>query len=167
MRNDKKVDVKATLSVTFKKQLYFFAELCNEPVKEIAERFCILGLVEPSVIDEICKWLRRDYRYGTAIAIGHMERPKLKVKSKGETGKVSMRFNQKAYDKLAKLAYALDITPSSAAAVLIRVASKDTVFMEKFIYDLDRVDEEQREMVKEFAKETWGIRFKREEYNGV
>ena len=155
-RADKKVDLKATMSIALKTQLYDFAEMCEEPVKTIAERLCIEGITNRYIAEEYAKWVRRDFRYNNTIVFGHPERPKLQLTPNGETGKVSMRFNKSDYDRLCDLAYALDITPSSTATVLIRLATKDEHFMQSFIYDLD-VDESQLVKIKNFLKRTWAI----------
>lgn len=148
VRSDKKVDVKPTMSLALKKQLYEFANICNEPVKDIAERLCVDGLTSIVIIDTICKWLRRNYYYKDTIAIGHSERPRLKLKARGETGKVTIRFNIKDYDKLSELAHALDITPSATATVLIRLTLKNAEFMDKFVDNLYRGSDIQKEEIK-------------------
>lgn len=148
IRSDKKVDVKPTMSITLKNQLYNFADRCNEPVKDIAERLCVQGMVSGDVMEEMCKWLRRDYFYKNTHVMGYMERPKLKIKSNGETNKVTMRLKQTDYDKLSELAYALDITATSTAAVLIRMASKNDSFMTAFIDGLKKIDFREKELLK-------------------
>ena len=149
-RSDKKVDVKPTMSLTLKRQLYDFADLCNEPVKDIAERLCIQGMVSRNIIEEICKWFRRDYRYDNTIALGYIERPRLKLKPQGETGKVTMRLKPNDNDRLQDLAYALDLTPTSTAAVLIRVTFKNMEFMTRFVEELKKVNEAERAEVRQF-----------------
>lgn len=147
-RSDKKVDVKPTMSITLKNQLYDFADQCDEPVKDIAERMCVDGMVSGDVMEEICKWLRRDYFYKNTHVMGHMERPKLKITSKGETNKVTMRLKQTDYDKLSELAYALDITATSTAAVLIRMTSKNEKFMNEFIDCLQKIGASEKDALK-------------------
>ncbi len=163
-RSDKKVDVKATMSVKLKRQLYSFAELCNEPVKDIAERLCIRGSVSRFVIADVCKWLRYDYRFKRTLAIGDINRPKLQLVPSGETSRVSLRFNANDYDQLCNLARALDITPSSTATMLIRVATSNDDFMNEFVEILNKINDVQRKEVKHFCTKAWGIIFKKEEY---
>lgn len=40
--------------------LYKFADICDEPVKDVAERLCNTGAVSEFVVEEIRKWFRRD-----------------------------------------------------------------------------------------------------------
>jgi len=159
LRPDKKVDVKATMSLSLKNQLYEFAELCNVPVKDISERLCINGATSSHIVDQLSKWMRRDYVYLTSLVLGDTERPKLKLTSKEETGRVSIRFKQKDYDQLCELAHALDLTPSSAVTVLIRVCTKNNAFMPGFIESLESVSKKEKYEIKRFLAATWGIYF--------
>lgn len=158
-RSDKKVDVKATMSITLKNQLYDFAELCDEPVKDVAEQLCLRGLVSPCIITVICKWLRFNYRYNRTMALGDINRPKLQLLPSGETSRVSLRFNANDYDQLCSLARALDITPSSTATMLIRVTTSNDEFMNEFVEGLSKVSEGQRVAVKRFVSKVWDIQF--------
>ena len=156
-RVDKKVDVKATISTVLKVQLYDFAFLCGEPVKNVAERLITQGMTSQYVMEVYSQWLRRDFICGKTIGIGHPERPTLKVKTEGETGKVSMRFDRYQYDRLKDLAYALDITPSATASILIRLTTKHSEFMVRFIRNLD-ADDKQKVKIWEFVQNVWGLK---------
>lgn len=157
VRSDKKVDVKATMSLTLKRQLYEFADLCEEPVKDIAERLCMLGAESKCIMDEICKWMRRNYYYKNTIVMGYSERPRLKLTFQDETGTVTIRFVKYDYDKLCELAYALDLTPSSTATVLIRMTLKNIEFMDEFMNTL-HVGENQKEKVNRYLRKIWGFK---------
>ncbi len=149
VRSDKKVDVKPTMSLELKSKLYELADLCNEPVKDIGERLCVEGLKSKIIIEILCKWLRRNYYYNNTIALGHIERPRLKLKALGETGKVTIRFIRNDYDKLCELAYAMDITPSATATVLIRLTMNSAEFMEKFVEGLYEGSDLQKGRIKQ------------------
>ena len=155
-RSDKKVDVKPTMSLELKSKLYQLAELCNEPVKDVGERLCVEGLKSKIIIEILCKWLRRNYYYNNTIALGHIERPRLKLKALGETGKVTIRFTKNDYDKLRDLAYALDITPSATATVLIRLTMNSVEFMENFVDGLyEGSDLEKGKTKQQLSKEKY------------
>ena len=166
-RVDKKVEIKPTLSLDFKKQLYAFAELCNEPVKEVAERLCVKGMISDTIIKDIRGWFRRDYKYGTAIgrgfnkiAFGEEERPKLKITLQGDTSKITMRLFKEEADQLAQLAFALDLTISSTVSVLLRVTTRNNDFMNLFVDDMGyELDKSRMKEVKQFVNRYWGIQF--------
>lgn len=154
-RSDKKVDVKPTMSLVLKRQLYEIARLSNEPVKDIAERLCVEAMTSKFIAEELCKWLRRNYYYNSTIVIGHKERPRLKLTFKGETGKVTIRFLKCDYDQLSELAYALDINPTATAAILIRLTIRNKEFMEMFVNNLNKVNERERIEVMRFLNRIW------------
>lgn len=154
-RSDKKVDVKPTMSLGLKDALYAFASLCNEPVKNIAERLCIDAMISRDIIEDILIWFRRDYIYRDTVVLGNLENPKLKVMFPSETGKVTIKFKQVDYDKLCELAYALDITPTSTATVLIRMATKNPIFMNLFVDRLHHVSRLKKEDIKNEFLELW------------
>lgn len=150
------MDVKPTMSLTLKRQLYDFTEVCGAHVKDVAERLCVEALTSKIIMDEMCKWFRRNYYYNRTIVIGHGERPKLKLQSNGETGKVTIRFNKWDYDKLCELAFALDLTVSSTATVLIRVTLKNSEFMHEFIEGITSNSTQKAEL-KRFLSNVLGI----------
>lgn len=133
VRSDKKVDVKPTMSLELKEMLYHFAYLSNEPVKDVAERLCTLGTMSEEIISSIKHWFRRDYYRPNTITVGYLERPRLKIIMKGETGKVTIKFPQSDYDILCKLAHALDLTPTSTCTLLIKMTLTNRDFMESYV----------------------------------
>ncbi|PZX07883.1 hypothetical protein C7437_1011005 [Psychrobacillus insolitus] len=133
VRSDKKVDVKPTMSLELKDLLYHFAHLSEEPVKDAAQRLIEKAVTHELIIASIRKWFRRDYHRPNTITAGYSDRPKLKITMKGETGKVTIKFPQESYDTLCNLAHALDITPTSTAAVLIKMTLYNKDFMDEYI----------------------------------
>lgn len=132
-RSDKKVDVKPTVSEMLKTRLYRFAEYCEEPVKDVAERLCNDAVVSPVVINEIRIWFRRDYRWNNTITLGTIDRPRLKVSTSVHRGKVTIKFKRKDFGQLTDLAYSLDLTPTTTAAVLLRMTLDSRPFMQWYI----------------------------------
>ncbi|MBM7607596.1 hypothetical protein JOD29_000840 [Lysinibacillus composti] len=133
VRSDKKIDVKPTVSIILKNQLFTLSQLFDEPVKDVAEHICKEAANSKFIIEDICKWFRRNYFYRNTVALGDPNRPKLKIKSRGETSKVTIRFKRNDYDVLCNLAHALDITPTSTAGVLIRMSIRNPKFMSEFV----------------------------------
>lgn len=151
VRSDKKVDVKATMSVQSKKNLHDFALLCNEPIKDVAERLIVLSVISRDVIEKLCIWFRRDYRYDVSIVFGDESRARLSVKNNGETGIVSIKFKRQNYDALCAVAYALDITPSAAASVLIVLSMQNHSFMSEYVnVHLTHLDQPRIVTIKKF-----------------
>ena len=149
-RSDKKVDVKPTISEMLKTRLYRFAEFCDEPVKDVAERLCNEGALSSIVITEMRIWFIRDYRWNNSITLGTIDRPRLKVSTGFDRGKVTIKFKRKDFDQLTDLAYSLDLTPTTTAAVLLRMTLDNKIFMQLYIskYFHDFTEEEKRKVYK-------------------
>lgn len=141
IRSDKKVDLKATLSVQSKERLRAFSAACNEPLKDVSERFLSLALYSRIIISELCVWFRRNYIYDNSIAFGDLDRPKIVVKSSGPSDVVSLKLRRPVYEKLCELAHALDIPPSTTVSLLLVSAMNDPQFMkdymDQFLSDMD------------------------------
>jgi len=133
VRSDKKIDVKPTVPIVLKNQLFTLSHLLNEPVKDVAEQLCKDAAKSKVIIDEICRWFRRNYIYKNVVAIGDPDRPRLRLIIQGEKSKVTIRFKRNDYDELCNLAHALDITPTSTAGVLIRMSLRNIDFMTEFV----------------------------------
>jgi len=157
-RSDKKIDVKPTMSINLKNQLYSFAYLCDEPVKDIAEKISVDAATSKVIMDDICKWFRRNYLYNNTVVVGNQERPRLKIKILGESEKVTIRFKQTDYDLLCELAHALDITPTSTAGLLIRVSLSNVEFMQQYAHDhLLHLSNERKQKIDVFLNKFWGL----------
>ncbi|WP_249659684.1 hypothetical protein [Lysinibacillus fusiformis] len=124
--------------------LYKFADICDEPVNDVAERLCNTGAVSEFVVEEIKKWFRRDYRWKDTITMGYPERPKWRITVQPNKGKVTIKFKQRDFEQLSVLAFALDITPTTTAAVLIRVTLGNKKVMQwylsNFLRHLDEME---------------------------
>ena len=152
-RSDKKIDVKPTVSLVLKNQLFNLSQLFNEPVKDVAEHLCIEAAKSKLIIEDICQWFRKNYVYKNTVAIGDPTRPKLKIKSRGDTSKVTIRFKQNDFDVLSNLAHALDITPTGAAGVLIRMTLRNYVFMNEFVQKyFTHLSEDRKRKIDVFLK---------------
>lgn len=155
-RSDKKIDVKPTVSLEFKRNLYTFAYLCDEPVKDVAERLILEGLFSKLIIDQFCKWLRRDYYYNNAVAVGHQDRPKLKILYAGETSKISIKLLREDYDILSDLAHALDVPPTTAAGMIIKMTLNSVTFMRDYVQTfLRHLDSEKKRQIEALLIMMW------------
>ena len=132
-RSDKKVDVKPTISENLKTKLYRLSETLDEPVKDVAERLCNDGCMNTLIIEEMQKWFRRDYHHGVTWTMGNQDRPRLRIHTDTHKGKVTIKFKQKDYNQICKLAFALDITPTTTCAVLLMLTLRGRQFMQWYL----------------------------------
>lgn len=156
VRSDKKVDVKPTMSIKLKRQLYKLSELCDEPVKDVAERLCEKGSVSLEIVDDICSWFRRDYFVGPAIYKGYLERPRLKLILGEDTEKVTIKFPQYTYDQICTLAFSLDLSPTTTTAVLIKRTINNRQFMFDFVKAMTHLSNAEKNVIHVFLRKVWG-----------
>lgn len=132
-RSDKKVDVKPTISENLKTMLYRLSEVLDKPVKDVAERLCNEGCMHTLIIEEMKKWFRRDYHHGVTWVLGNPERPRLRIGTDLYRGKVTIKFKRSDYDQICKLAFALDITPTTTCAVLLMLTLRSKKLMQWYL----------------------------------
>lgn len=139
-RSDKKIDCKPTIAIELKDCIYRIAFIINVPIKNLGVEICRYGLHSKKVMDYLSNYFRRNFTYKNSVYIGHYDNksPQKRAK-KGETGRISIRFTQKEYELICALAYALDVTPSRATALLLETTIHRTDFINqvsrKFIKD--------------------------------
>lgn len=116
-----------------KECIYRLAYITNTPVKDVAEEICVVGLRSRNVIEYLSQFFRRDFRLGNTFYMGDLERESLQAKKdKEKTGRVTIRFPQRTHERICALAYALDVTPSRATAILLEASITNTNFSNAF-----------------------------------
>jgi hypothetical protein len=158
IRNDKKVDVKPTISIKLKQQIYKLSDLSGLYVKDLAETLIERGQISPLILDEIHDYFRRNYLCPPALHRGYLERPRLKLLLPNETGKITIKFPQPTYDQLCQLSYALDLPPTTTTAVLLKKTIHNREFMFEFVRSLKDLNNAQKNTVHEFLRHVWGAR---------
>lgn len=150
-RADKKIDVKPTVDVQLYECVSRISHITNTPIKNVGELFCKNGLYSKKVIDHLAKQFRRDYRYHNTLHMGNPELLSERRKKKSfETTRITMRFPQDTYNDLAELAYALDMTISSTASLLLHASVQNTDIVNEYIsnYVEDTLDENRKKQLK-------------------
>jgi len=158
MRSDKKVDVKPTISDRTKRQFYKFSELCELPVKDVAQQLIENACTSSLILDDINHWFRRDYVCPPAIHKGNIERPRLKIIFNEETGKINTRLSQENYDQLCDLSYSLDLPPTTTAAILIKRSLHNREFMFDYVRSLKHLSNEEKNELHAFLRKIWGFK---------
>ncbi|MGM0867392.1 MAG: hypothetical protein ACQEWF_22245 [Bacillota bacterium] len=133
VRSDKKRDVKPSLSIQLKESIYRLSYITNTPVKDVSEQLCESGVTSNKVIEHLSQFFRRDIRLNNTLYIGDLERESLQRRSKTVKERITIRFTQATYDNLCSLAYALDVTPTKATALLLEASLKDTTFVHAYV----------------------------------
>ncbi|MEK5394057.1 hypothetical protein NSQ59_27535 [Margalitia sp. FSL K6-0131] len=154
-RSDKKKDIKPTVPITLKETVHRISYITNKPVKDVAEEICLLGFENRPIIEKLSKHLRRDFKYKNTIFIGNIERTSLqRERINGASDRITIRFKQTDYDNICNLAYALDVTPSKATALLLECSVKSSNIINKYIksYLKEHLDQARMRELKKIIK---------------
>ncbi len=128
IRSDRKREIQPVISVELYDCIARISYITTTPIKNVGETLCMEGYRSQKVIDQLSPFFRRDFRYsnqyGDIIIIpGESDRIPFKInRGDGNRARISMRFYQDNHDKISELAFALDMTISSAAAFLLETA---------------------------------------------
>ncbi|WP_044782864.1 MULTISPECIES: hypothetical protein [Bacillus cereus group] len=133
-RSDKKKDIKPTVSLNLKETICRISYITTTPVKDVSEYICSIGLSSKQVMDLLSEYFRRDLVFGNTCYIGNLEKVSLqRQKIDGPTDRITIRFTQQISEKINALAYALDVTPSKATAILLEVSLKNSCIVNKYL----------------------------------
>lgn len=160
IRSDKKRDVKPTVHYRLYDTVSRISYITNTPMKDVAEAFCINGLYSLKVIETAFESkFRRSYIFannrfpkffpGNEDKIGERA-----VKELGERRRITIRFDQHTHDKIAELAYALDVTVSSATSMLLEASIANTDILNQYLeeYVEQSLDPQRKKQLKEVVR---------------
>lgn len=134
VRSDKKRDVKPTVHLSLYECVSRLSYITNTPIKDVAEYLCLSGLHSVAVIEDLSELFRRDYQFKNTLFIGEMNHTtKRVVRGAGVKKRISIRFQQSAHDKIADLAYSLDMTISSTVSLLLDKSIMHTQILDRYI----------------------------------
>lgn len=147
-RSDSKKDLKPTVDIELKEALARIAYITDTPIKDVAATFIEKGLISRKVLESLSSHYRRSLRLGNTFFMGSLDSKPIKRTSVGNTERISTRLPQHTYENLANLAYALNVTPSTAGAILLERAVRHSEILNIYVrsYLTEEVDE--RRMVE-------------------
>lgn len=133
VRSDKKREVKPTIHIELKDTIYRISYVVDTPVKDIVETICLFGLDSRNVITHLSENFKRNVRFHNTLFMGDLEKPSVqRLKPGTRTERISTRLKQPDYENLVTLAFALDVTPSRAAALLIDASIRHSDFVNSY-----------------------------------
>lgn len=133
VRTDKKRDVKPTIPIELKDTIYRISYVIDTPVKEIVETIFLFGLGSRKVITILSENFKRSVRFHDTLFLGDLDKPSVqRLKPETRTERISTRLKQPDYENLVTLAFALDVTPSRAAALLLDVSIRHSDFVNSY-----------------------------------
>lgn len=133
-RSDKRIEIKPTICEELKSCIYRLSYITNTPVKDIGEILCVKGIKSRIVLEYLSNYFRRDLQFSNTIFLGDGRRESLQKRQQpGRKERISIRFKRDDYDDICKLAYALDVTPSKATALLLDASVKNTNLLNSYV----------------------------------
>lgn len=149
VRSDKKRDVKPTVSIQLKDTIFRMSYITNTPVKDVGEAICLHGISSKRVMDRLSENFRRSIRLGNTMYMGSLDRPPLNRKGPaGKCERVSLRIKQADFEEISTLAFALDVTPSRATALLLDASIRDGDFINSYFEEYLKRQLDERRMTE-------------------
>lgn len=126
-RSDKKRDIRPFIPTELYECFSRTSYVTNTPMKDIGVMVCKKGLYSAAVIELLANHFRRDYwANNNTMHTGDLNRPPFKLPKGISKQRITMRFSQSDYDKVARLAFSLDTSISAATGLLIETAFMNT-----------------------------------------
>lgn len=154
-RSDKKKDIRPTITIHLKDTICRISYITTTPIKDVSEYICELGLSSKLVMDRLSEHFRRDLVFHNTCYVGNLEKTSLqRQKIIGPTDRVTIRFKKESYEKIDALAYALDVTPSKATAILLEVSLTNSDIINKYFkaYLKENLDPRRMNELKKIIK---------------
>ncbi|PEB42254.1 hypothetical protein [Bacillus pseudomycoides] len=151
VRSDKKREIKPSVPLNLYECVSQISYVLEKPMKQVAEELCKEGLCSEKVIDKLSIYFTRDYWKDQYTLIrGFSGNQRYNIYDGVDKRRVSIRFEQSTYNRLSALSFALDLTPSSGTALLLKTAISDPSVMEMYFmkYLSDELDSRRMQQLK-------------------
>ncbi|MFI8494142.1 hypothetical protein ACIGC1_14670 [Peribacillus butanolivorans] len=133
-RSDKKRDVRPTIPVTLKECIYRISYITNTPVKDVCVDICEAGVVSKKVMEHMSVYFRRQIWLDQTLYRGDLANASIKSEiPAGQKERITMRFSQRSFENIRTLGYALDVTPTTAVALLLDASVKNSDFINEYV----------------------------------
>ena len=155
VRSDKKRQVAPTISIHLADAISRLSYITRTPIKDVAEAICISGITSRKVIAHLSVHFHRDVRFKTTVYFGDLSRPSVARKvAAGKTSRISIRFRAEDFEEIGLLAFALDVSPTRATALLLDAAIRDGDFLNDYVrtFLVDTLDERRMDELKAVMK---------------
>lgn len=132
VRSDKKRDVKPVVSLEIYECVSRLSYITQRPMKDVSEHLCRKSILFTPIIERMSPYFRRDFFLGTSCYRGSLDRQPHRIdRGTGHRGRLTLRLSTELYEKIGELAYALNMTVSSATAFLL----ENALFEESIVVD--------------------------------
>ncbi len=136
-RSDKKKEVKPTIQTELFEIISRISYITNTPLKTVAETILQKCFHSTTVADQLSSNFVRDYWIGQTLYVGNHDftaRRTISI-SGSKTRRISLRLNASDQNELSKVAYSLNLTLTSASALLLDIAIYETNFIHEYVFN--------------------------------
>lgn len=151
IRSDKKREVKPTVSVYIRNNICSLANIVGSSAGDAGLAIISKGFHNDDVMRQFQPLMISNFNIDNRIYVGNRENGPVKINYRGSTAKLSIKFPMDIYEDLRRLAYSIDLTPTTTAALMIRKGMFCDPFMDeqKQLY-LNRChdDEQKTELIR-------------------
>ena len=134
VRSDKKRQVKALITFDTKEMIHRLSHVTHTPLKDVSEYLINYVVNDVHTLQILAQYFKRGVQLDNTFYNGNPSNRGIAKRIKSDTDIISMKFTQRDYDKLAAVAYGLDLTPSRTAAVLLELSSQNVRAINEYVY---------------------------------
>ena len=134
-RSDKKRDVKLTVHTEFKEAIYRLAFITDVSVMDTVEATLKHAIHSKRILNDISPAFVRNIKVDNVLYVGHIDAEKYVDTPRANPNyvRVKTRLTQNDYHILATIAYAMDVKPARACAILVNEAFHTNYFLDNYI----------------------------------
>ena len=135
-RSDKKRDCKPIVPNETYKILDGVSYITSTPLMIVGEYFIIESLSQTSILDKFEHRFVRNFVFSENLlyrGTNYLNQSKVIRLTGLEKRKVHLRLERECYERLSSFAYALDYTPTSAASLLLQIATKNATIVQGYV----------------------------------
>src|SRR5699024_3276034 len=155
VRSDKKREIRPTIPVELYECIARLSYIIDMPIKDVGMLICKKGLYTTTVVECLSNHFRRDYwADNNVMYTGNVECSRYVFPKEISKRRITMKFYQSDHDKVARLAYSLDLTVSSATTLLLETSIKHTGVIDALVSRQARkkLDSKRMKQLREVVK---------------
>ena len=114
--------------------IHRLSHITHTPLKDVSEYLANYVSNDVHTLETLAKYFKRGVQIDNTFYNGNPSNIGIAKRIKAETDIISIKFMQRDYDKIAAIAYGLDLTPTRTTAVLLELASQNIRAVNEYVY---------------------------------
>lgn len=115
--------------------IHRLSHITHTPLKDVSEYLVNYVSNDVHTLQTLAKYFKRGVQIDNTFYNGNPSNRGIAKRITSETDIISIKFTQRDYDKIAALAYGLDLTPTRTTAVLLELASQNVRAVNEYVYE--------------------------------